>query len=89
MSRKFTFHSLLKTAKLTQFSQKTTTENSIQDQWDQVDDFKWLKAEPSPNWSVLPEVQRLKEETWTNVVQGGPGIGLEDVFKKIGLAKVV
>ena len=21
--------------------------------WDQVDDFKWLKAEPSPNWSVL------------------------------------
>eukprot|EP00051_Salpingoeca_urceolata_P020324 m.303922 g.303922 ORF g.303922 m.303922 type:complete len:105 (-) comp19596_c0_seq13:2153-2467(-) len=27
--------------------------------WDQVDDFKWLKAgQPSPHWSVLPESQR-------------------------------
>jgi tubulin-specific chaperone C len=27
--------------------------------WDQVRDFNWLKAEHSPNWSVLPLSQRL------------------------------
>lgn len=43
--------------------------------WDQVDDFKWLRAEPSPNWSTLQpgdegtigsgpwEVPRLTEST--------------------------
>lgn len=28
--------------------------------WDQVRDFKWLKSEPSPNWSILPEAQRTQ-----------------------------
>lgn len=27
--------------------------------WDQIDDFKWLKAEQSPNWSILPEGERV------------------------------
>ncbi len=63
----------------------TTQETSIQNQWDQVDDFKWLKAEHSPNWSILPDVEILKEEVWTTVVPGGPGIGLEDILRKIGL----
>ncbi|KAF1929047.1 TBCC-domain-containing protein [Didymella exigua CBS 183.55] len=30
-----------------------------QNQWDQIDDFKWLKAEQSPNWSILPEGERV------------------------------
>lgn len=63
----------------------TVGEDPIRNQWDQVDDFKWLKAEHSPNWSILPEEQRLKQEIWTNVVPGGPGMGLEDIIKKIGL----
>ncbi|EPE26970.1 hypothetical protein GLAREA_02884 [Glarea lozoyensis ATCC 20868] len=54
-------------------------------QWDQVDDFKWLKMEHSPNWSVLPEEKRLGENIWTDVVPGGPGVGLEDILKKIGI----
>lgn len=64
----------------------TASEEPIQNHWDQVDDFKWLKAEHSPNWSILPEEQRLKSEIWTKVVPGGPGVGLEDIFKKIGLS---
>ena len=28
--------------------------------WDQVDDFGWLKADKSPNWSVLPEGERVQ-----------------------------
>jgi hypothetical protein len=58
---------------------------SAQNQWDQVDDFKWLKAGHSPNWSVLPEEQRLKEEVWTETVPGGPGVGLDDILKKTGV----
>jgi len=63
------------------------SEGPVQNHWDQVDDFKWLKAEHSPNWSILPEEERLKEEVWTNVVPGGPGVGLEDILKKIGIQK--
>ncbi|RAL61967.1 hypothetical protein DID88_002456 [Monilinia fructigena] len=48
-------------------------DGSVENQWDQVDDFKWLKVEHSPNWSILPEEERLKEEIWTDVVPGGSG----------------
>ncbi|GAB2283390.1 hypothetical protein Dimus_017904 [Dionaea muscipula] len=27
--------------------------------WENVDDFKWLRAVQSPNWSVLPEKERI------------------------------
>ncbi|KAF4637934.1 hypothetical protein G7Y89_g164 [Cudoniella acicularis] len=64
---------------------KSDSVESIQNRWDQVDDFKWLKAEHSPNWSVLPEEQRLDEAIWTTVVPGGPGVGLEDILKKTGV----
>ncbi|OWO97966.1 tubulin-specific chaperone c [Marssonina coronariae] len=62
-----------------------TQEYLVANQWDQVDDFKWLKAEPSPNWSILPEAEILKEDVWTDIVPGGPGIGLEDILRRIGL----
>lgn len=55
--------------------------------WDQVDDFKWLKAEHSPNWSVLPESERLSEEVWKQTILGGPGVGTEDILKKVGVGK--
>ena len=62
------------------------SEKPVYNQWDQVDDFKWLKAEHSPNWSILPEDQRLKEEIWTKTVHGGPGVGLDDILKKAGIS---
>ncbi|KAK2628935.1 hypothetical protein QTJ16_002038 [Diplocarpon rosae] len=62
-----------------------TQENLVVNQWDQVDDFKWLKAEHSPNWSILPEAEILKMDVWTDIVRGGPGVGLEDILRKIGL----
>lgn len=31
----------------------------LENQWDQIDDFKWLRAEQSPNWSILPEAERV------------------------------
>ncbi|RDW73826.1 TBCC-domain-containing protein [Coleophoma crateriformis] len=63
----------------------SNSEDPAQNQWDQVDDFKWLKAEHSPNWSLLPEEERLQDDVWTNVVPGGPGVGPEDILKKVGL----
>jgi hypothetical protein len=48
--------------------------------WDQVDDFKWLKSEPSPHWSVLEESERIEERVWRDIVPGKPGIGVEDVL---------
>lgn len=27
--------------------------------WEQVDDFNWLRAQQSPNWSVLPDSERV------------------------------
>ncbi|PRP74992.1 beta-tubulin cofactor C [Planoprotostelium fungivorum] len=29
-----------------------------ENKWDQMEDFNWLKAAPSPNWSVIPEAER-------------------------------
>ncbi|KAL1643720.1 hypothetical protein SLS58_004735 [Diplodia intermedia] len=51
--------------------------------WDQVDDFKWLKAEHSPNWSVLPSELRTSEHVWKDLVPGSPDMGLEEIFEAV------
>ena len=33
-----------------------------QNTWDQVQDFKWLKQERSPNWSIMEESERKPKE---------------------------
>ena len=70
---------------LSERMQETSIEEPVENQWDQVDDFKWLKSEPSPNWSILPEGARLKDDIWKTVVPGGPGVGLKDILQKVGL----
>jgi hypothetical protein len=59
--------------------------SSQTNQWDQVDDFNWLKQEPSPNWSVLPESGRVTQETWTNIVPGSEKYGLTDILNAVGV----
>jgi len=41
---------------------------AVKNHWDKVDDFKWLKADASPNWSILPESKRLPEDFWTKTI---------------------
>ena len=38
--------------------------------WDQVDDFKWLRVEQSPNWSVLKaeDERAIATEGWKEIV---------------------
>lgn len=59
-----------------------------ENQWDQVDDFKWLRSEASPNWRALGVEERLGERVWREVVPGGGGRGVEDVLREVGVMKV-
>ncbi|KJZ77602.1 hypothetical protein HIM_02779 [Hirsutella minnesotensis 3608] len=66
---------------------ETEAEQATENQWDQVDDFKWLKAGHSPNWTTLSEAQTLGEEVWTKVVPGQAGTSVEETLKKVGLPR--
>ena len=44
--------------------------------WDDVKDFKWLRAQRSPHWNVLPESERLAPEE-TEGLEGGATGGKE------------
>ncbi|KAF1920606.1 tubulin binding cofactor C-domain-containing protein [Ampelomyces quisqualis] len=50
--------------------------------WDQIDDFKWLKAEASPNFSLLNESRRIREEVWKEVLESED---LEEVLRVVGI----
>jgi hypothetical protein len=55
-------------------------------QWDQIDDFKWLQAEPSPNFSLLPAAERVEDRVWKEKVPGGHGDGLDQILKAVGVS---
>ncbi|KUI72051.1 Tubulin-specific chaperone C [Cytospora mali] len=61
-------------------------EGGAENQWDQVDDFNWLKAEASPNWEKLEEENSvIPRDFWTGTVKGGPLLGTEDILRKAGI----
>ncbi|KAH6651991.1 tubulin binding cofactor C-domain-containing protein [Truncatella angustata] len=62
------------------------TEDSQKNQWDQVDDFKWLKSEPSPNWSILTEDKRVAADVWSKDVGGNPSLSTDGILRKVGLS---
>lgn len=66
-------------------SQLSEKQDEASNQWDQVDDFKWLKTEHSPNWSILPEEERIEDSRWKETLHGAPGEGVEDILKKMGV----
>ena len=62
------------------FSQITQDLLQTPNQWSQIDDFKWLKAEPSPHFSILPEDQRVSADVRSDKVPGGHDISLGDIL---------
>ncbi|KAK3115275.1 hypothetical protein LTR53_005546 [Teratosphaeriaceae sp. CCFEE 6253] len=64
---------------------KGDDDRGVPNQWSEVDDFKWLRSEPSPNWTAMEESQRVSETVWKDVVPGGPELGVEDVLKAVGV----
>ncbi|KAI0530354.1 tubulin binding cofactor C-domain-containing protein [Xylaria digitata] len=58
----------------------TTAETN---QWDKVDDFKWLKDTASPNWSVLAEESRVSNDVWENTVCGKASMSTDDILREL------
>lgn len=50
-------------------------------QWDQIDDFKWLKMEPSPHFSILPEAERVSDGVWRDKIMDEKSERWEDLLK--------
>ena len=50
------------------FAANSETMNTRKNMFDQVDDFKWLRAEPSPNWRLMKEHERIKDTTWRMIL---------------------
>jgi hypothetical protein len=69
------------------FRQLTDKQKGETNLFDQVDDFKWLKATASPNWSVLPETETVPEDVWLKTLVGGPGVAIEETLRKLGACK--
>lgn len=64
----------------------TEADKATENQWDRVDDFKWLKAGHSPNWTTMGEEQILDDEIWTKVVRGRPGSSVDETLAKVGIS---
>lgn len=56
-------------------------QSSVPNQWDQVDDFKWLKAAHSPNWSVLPLDDRLDDEAWKELGKSMSEMSVDQILR--------
>ncbi|EEH48147.1 uncharacterized protein PADG_04231 [Paracoccidioides brasiliensis Pb18] len=64
------------------YASRSTKENQS-DMWDQVQDFKWIKAEQSPNWRIMDEIERIPEHVWENVVRGEPEVSFDMILKAV------
>ncbi|EMD96929.1 hypothetical protein COCC4DRAFT_24875 [Bipolaris maydis ATCC 48331] len=53
--------------------------------WDQIDDFKWLKAEPSPHFSTIPEDKRIPDHVWSDIVPEEKAVSLQDVLTAVNI----
>lgn len=71
-----------------QFDQLADGQDPTNNQWNQVDDFHWLKAEASPNWRTISEQDKawVPAQFWETTVRGGPSLSTEDVLKGAGVA---
>ncbi|KAL1958941.1 hypothetical protein VTO42DRAFT_3494 [Malbranchea cinnamomea] len=55
--------------------------HSSSDLWSEVEDFKWLKSGPSPNWKLLDDPSTVSEDIWSKIASGVPGWSLDDILK--------
>jgi hypothetical protein len=55
----------------------------VANHWDQIDDFKWLKAEASPNFSLLGEAERVEDGAWMDKIVESED--REDVLRALGI----
>lgn len=58
-------------------------DGTVVDQWDQVHDFNWLKAEHSPHWSILPPEKRNLPDQW-KLLQNATKNEVDEVLQELG-----
>jgi len=63
----------------------TESDQKVDNKFDQVEDFKWLKPEQNPNWSILEPSSRVKDDLWTQAVPGKAGKGPHDILRALGI----
>ncbi|KAL2374003.1 hypothetical protein RJ035_001980 [Blastomyces gilchristii] len=51
--------------------------------WDEVQDFKWIKVEQSPNWRIIKENERVPDDVWATNLSGGPGVSVDTILKAV------
>ncbi len=66
---------------------RVSPEQEQTDLWSQVDDFKWLRAEQSPHWSVLPEAERVTDIVWRDTVRDGSCEDVEKILQAVGAGR--
>ncbi|KAI1291381.1 tubulin binding cofactor C-domain-containing protein [Xylaria venustula] len=69
------------------YSNKSTPSET--NQWDKVDDFKWLKDTASPHWSILAEDSRVLGDVWENTVCGKATMSTDDILRELKIVTEV
>ncbi|KAF2743687.1 hypothetical protein M011DRAFT_217021 [Sporormia fimetaria CBS 119925] len=57
----------------------------VENRWDQIDDFKWLKAEPSPHFRVLAPGERVPDSVLMDAITSATEDSLEDRLRAAGV----
>lgn len=67
--------------------QLTVGQDSTNNQWNQVDDFNWLKAEASPNWKTISDQDKewVPVQFWETTVRGAPSLSTDDILRGAGI----
>ncbi|SMR60555.1 unnamed protein product [Zymoseptoria tritici ST99CH_1E4] len=55
--------------------------------WEKVDDFKWLRNEQSPNWSLMDPGARVEETVWKRIMSAERGSAIDDSLKAVGAGR--
>ncbi|MGG6495341.1 UNVERIFIED_CONTAM: hypothetical protein NY603_20700, partial [Bacteroidetes bacterium 56_B9] len=63
-------------------------DRAVENKWSDVDDFKWLRAEQSPNWSVMAPGKRIEDRVWKEVVPGGPETSVQNVLDAVNVPRL-
>ncbi|KAI4274418.1 MAG: hypothetical protein LQ337_003953 [Flavoplaca oasis] len=73
-------------APLQEFVGLGVPEGKQQNMWDQVNDFNWLKAGHSPNWSVLNIACRFGVDGWNTIQSLTEGDPVDTVLDAFGIS---
>ncbi|EFR03049.1 hypothetical protein MGYG_06047 [Nannizzia gypsea CBS 118893] len=59
------------------------------DKWSSVEDFNWLRPEPSPNWSVLKDEYTVDNRVWGRILGDKQRMMLRRVLEVTGVTRLI